>query len=162
MKKNPLFLLTLIFIVMLATSCSSKKKADLVIYNANIYTVNANFDKATALAVKNGKIAAVGSDKDIMECYNAPLKLDLKGRPLYPGFNDGHSHFLGYGIWVSRYANLVGTRSFDEILDILKRFAATNDNFWILGRGWDQNDWENKSYPVNDELTKCFRTEPWF
>jgi predicted amidohydrolase YtcJ len=156
MKKNPLFLLTLIFIVMLATSCSSKKKADLVIYNANIYTVNANFDKATALAVKNGKIAAVGSDKDITECYNAPLKLDLKGRPLYPGFNDGHSHFLGYGIWVSRYANLVGTRSFDEILDILKRFAATNDNFWILGRGWDQNDWENKSYPVNDELNKMF------
>ena len=47
MKKNPLFLLTLIFIVMLVTSCSSKKKADLVIYNANIYTVNANFDKAT-------------------------------------------------------------------------------------------------------------------
>jgi predicted amidohydrolase YtcJ len=156
MKKYFHLFLLLTAIIMLITSCSSKKKADLVIYNANIYTVNDNFDKAAALAVIDGKIAAVGNNKDILNRFKAPVQIDMKGKAVYPGFNDGHSHFLGYGIWVTRYANLVGTASFDEILDILKEFSKTSNSSWILGRGWDQNDWEDKNYPVNDKLNEMF------
>ncbi len=141
---------------MSTASCLSKKKADLIIYNANIYTVNDNFDKATALAVKEGLIAGVGSDEEILNGFDAPVKKDLKGKAVYPGFNDGHSHFSGYGIWVTHYANLVGTNSFEEVLDVLKRFSKTVKGNWILGRGWDQNDWKDKHYPVNDKLNEMF------
>ena len=141
-------------------ACNSKQKADLIVYHAVVYTVNQQFDTVTAFAVKDGKFLATGSDKEILSRYEAKRTIDAHGNAVYPGFNDGHSHFLAYGQTLVRWANLVGTRSFDEVLEVLKSHQKKYPSAWVLGRGWDQNDWPVQKYPVNEKLDELFPGQP--
>ncbi len=145
---------------LILSSCAKDKSADLIIHNAQVYTVNENFDVATAFAVRDGKFIAVGSDEEILADYESANVINLDGAPLYPGFIDGHAHFYRYGLGLKN-ANLVGTKSFEEILEILQdhRKEYPNDP-WILGGGWDQNDWENKEFPTKDKLNEIFPDVP--
>ncbi len=78
----------------------------------------------------------------------------------YPGFIDAHCHFVGYAKGLTK-ANLFLTKSFDEVLERLIEFRSTTEGLDVLyGRGWDQNDWENKSFPDNKELSKLFPDVP--
>lgn len=160
MKNKQIYLSILIVLIMSTISCQSKKKVDLIIYHAKVYTVDTNFSIASSFAVKDGIIEAVGNDDEILNKYDAHEKLDMEGAPVYPGFNDGHSHFLAYGNGLIRWANLVGTRSFQEIVSIVKSHHEKYKGFWILGRGWDQNDWENTEYPDNTLLNKLYPDNP--
>ncbi len=143
------------------TACQPMKKADLIVTNAKIYTLDEGFSIANAMAIKDGKILATGTENDILGEYDAPLISDLSGLPVYPGFIDAHCHFYGYGLGLLKRADLVGTTSFDEILEILKthqqKFPST---YWIEGRGWDQNDWEVKEFPTREKLDKLFPNNP--
>lgn len=140
-------------------SCSAQKSADLIVYNAKVYTVNDSFSVAEAFAMKNGKILEVGATSAIREKYSAHEQLDAQGKPVYPGLIDGHAHFYGYGQGLQS-VDLVGTRSWQEILSKLQAFAAGNKEGWLIGRGWDQNDWEQKEFPSNEELNKLFPDRP--
>lgn len=102
------------------SACQSKQKVDLIVYHALVYTVNTQFDTVSAFAVRDGKFVAVGTGREILDHYEAKQKIDAHGNAVYPGFNDGHSHFLAYGQTLMRWANLVGTRSFDEMLQVLQ------------------------------------------
>ena len=145
------------FIILLLTMFScSKTKVDLIVHNANIYTVDNQFNKADAFAVKDGKFVAVGSNKDILKHYDAAYTLDAQGQSIYPGFIDGHCHFVGYGETKARFADLNGCKSFEEVLERLEKHNENNDSEWLLGRGWDQNLWKVKEFPENTELQKCF------
>ncbi|MEJ7778618.1 MAG: amidohydrolase [Daejeonella sp.] len=139
-------------------SCTSTKQADLVVHNARVYTVDGKFSVAEAFAVKDGKIIEVGTSDDILKKYSGE-QLDAGGKTVYPGFIDGHSHFYGYGAGLQN-ADLTGTKSWDEILEKLKAFAAENPEGWIVGNGWDQNDWEIKQFPNNETLSKLFPDRP--
>ncbi len=75
-----------------------KKKADLIIYNATIYTVDEQFSVSAALVIKDGKILAHGEKGDILRTYEAEKMLDAGGMFVYPGFYDAHCHFLSYGL----------------------------------------------------------------
>ena len=97
-----------------------KKQADLILTNGKVYTVDSSFTMASAIAVKDKKIAAVGSDQQILENYRADQTIDLQGRPIYPGFIDAHCHFYGYSMNL-RQVDLVGTGSFQEILEALRQ-----------------------------------------
>ena len=136
-------------------SCN-KTKVDLIVHNANVYTVDNQFGKAQAFAVRDGKFEAVGSDKDILKHYDATYTLDAQGQSIYPGFIDGHCHFVGYGETKVRFADLNGCKSFEEVLERLEKHNEGNDSEWLLGRGWDQNLWEVKEFPENNELQKRF------
>lgn len=136
-------------------SCNSKRKVDLILFNGTIYTVNESFSIAEAVAVRGGIIKAVGTTDDILSDYDAANKVDLKGRPLYPGFIDAHCHFYGYGIDMLK-CNLYGTSSFDEVVKKVNEFAGNNKFEWLLGRGWDQNDWVVKEYPSKEILDSLF------
>ena len=94
------------------TSCQPMKKADLIITNAKIYTVDDGFSMAEAMAIKDGKILAIGTEEVIIGSYDSPLISDLSGLPVYPGFIDAHCHFYGYGLGLLKRADLVGTESF--------------------------------------------------
>lgn len=142
-------------------SCSGKKTADLLVINGQIYTVDSAFTVVEAMAIKDGKILATGSSADIQKEYEASETLDAKGRFIYPGFIDAHAHFMGYGLGLQT-ANLIGTESWEEILETLKEFAATHPEGWIIGRGWDQNDWPNKEFPDNTKLNELFPDRPVF
>lgn len=136
-------------------SCE-KTKVDLIVHNANVYTVDNQFSKAEAFAVKDGKFVAIGSDRNILRHYYATQTLDAQGQSIYPGFIDGHCHFVGYGETKVRYADLNGCKSFEEVLELLEKHNENNDSEWLLGRGWDQNLWDDKSFPENIELNRRF------
>src|SRR5205085_10310235 len=134
-------------------SCNAKKKADLLVYNATIYTVDSSFSIAEAMAIQDGKIIAVGKTADLEKEYEAKEKLDAGGKFIYPGFIDAHAHFVGYGNSLQR-VNLMGTTSWDECIEKVKTFAAANPEGWIMGRGWDQNDWVTKDFHTTQQLNE--------
>ncbi|RFS13963.1 amidohydrolase [Emticicia sp. C21] len=136
------------------------QQADLVVHNAVVYTVNNQFSTTEAFAIKDGKFIGVGSSKDILAKYNAKQKIDANRKPVYPGFYDPHSHFLGLGQMLNQ-CDLVDTKSYEEIIERLKKFAAEHpDHQWIIGRGWDQNDWPVKVFPTKELLDKAFPNKP--
>ena len=141
------------------TSCAVKDKADLIIYNANVYTVDSSFSMAKAFAVKDGKIMETGLSENIRKKYDAKEELNVEGKSVYPGFIDGHTHFYRYGEGLQS-VELVGTQSWTEILEKIKAFADQNPDGWLIGRGWDQNDWENKDFPDNKKLNELFADRP--
>lgn len=145
----------------LIVSCSKKDKqeADLILTNATIYTVDPAFSKAEAFAVKDGKFIAVGTSKEINAKYAAKENIDGKGKIIYPGFIDAHCHFYGFGINLQS-VDLVGTTSFDEVLDRVVAFQKEKPSDFIYGRGWDQNDWEEKTFPTKKKLDSIFPNIP--
>lgn len=145
--------------ICLLASCESKKSIDLLVYNATVYTVDSQFSKAQALAVDKGKIVEVGNTSDLQKKYNAKENIDAQGKFVYPGLMDDHSHFLQYGQFLNQ-ANLVGTTSWDDVVGRVKSFAEKNNEEWIQGIGWDQNDWDVKSFPTNDKLNQLFPDRP--
>lgn len=145
--------------VALFTSCVKKEQADLIVYNAVVYTVNNSFDTVEAFAVKNGRILAIGSSEDIQTKFQAKDEINAEGKSVYPGFIDAHAHFFGYGQSLQA-ADLRDTKSWEEILDKLAKFAKTHPDGWLIGNGWDQNDWENKAFPTNEKLTELFPNRP--
>ncbi len=136
-------------------SCS-KTEVDLIVHNANVYTVDNQFNKANAFAIKDGKFVAIGTDIEILRHYEAAYTLDAQKQSIYPGFIDGHCHFVGYGELKVRYADLNGCKSYEEVLERLAKHDEGNDSEWLLGRGWDQNLWEGKEFPENTELNRRF------
>ena len=148
------FLLFLSSILLL--SCSSPE-ADLIIHNAVVYTVNKDFEKATAVVVKNGKFIAVGGE-DLIELYSAKSIVDLNGFPIYPGFIDAHCHFYNFGL-LQQQLDLSGTKSFEEVIQRITGYVESNPGVPVLGQGWDQNTWEIKEYPTKEILDQRFPNE---
>lgn len=145
--------------LLLAKAGAQKQAADLLVINAKIYTVDSRFSTATAMAVKKGRIEAVGSTAALQLRYKAASVLDAGGKFIYPGFIDAHSHFYRYGLGLQT-ADLVGTGSWEAILDKLRSFAAENGEGWLIGRGWDQNDWPLKEFPTRETLDLLFPDRP--
>jgi predicted amidohydrolase YtcJ len=148
---------------MMILSCTTtpKEEADLLISRARIYTVDSAFHVYEAMAVRAGKILELGSDVDLKKKYKAKVYQEFNGSPIYPGFIDAHCHFYGYGLARERYADLVGTKSFEEVLQRVREYAETHpEQSWILGRGWDQNDWEKEEFPDNTRLNELFPAIP--
>ena len=143
-------------ILILMTSCNPKTPVDLIVHNANIYTVDNDFSKAQAFAVKDGKFVAVGDEETIMNQYVATEVIDAQGDAVYPGFMDGHCHFTGYGENLIRWADLKGCQSFNEVIERLKTHDSLYPSEWLLGRGWDQNLWEVAEFPDNTRLAEIF------
>lgn len=154
----PAFLL----LISVLLSCSSKETADLVVINAKVYTVNAEFAMAEAFAVKDGKIIRVGTTEEIQRKYKAKETLDAQGKPVYPGFYDAHAHFPSLAEFLGE-ADLNGSRSFEEVVERLKAWEQKNpDRPWITGGGWDQNLWPGKQFPTKDLLDKAFPNKAVF
>lgn len=159
MKRYTFFGLILFTFLQLC-SCSPSHDVDLIVYNARVYTVDSSFSIIEAFAVKDGKFVATGSTAEIREKYQAKEEIDANGLPVYPGFYDAHAHFFGFAQTLGQ-ADLVGAASFEEIIQRLKAFRTEFPNAeWLIGRGWDQNLWENKSFPDRARLDEEFPDLP--
>ncbi|TGE08542.1 amidohydrolase [Hymenobacter fodinae] len=141
---------------------TSRQAADLIVYNATVYTVDSAFSKAQAFAVKDGKFVGVGSADDIRGKFQAEKEVDAQGQFVYPGFYDAHCHFYRYALGL-RDADLVGTESWGAVV---QKLQAQRQQYpqaaWITGRGWDQNDWPSKQFPTKDTLDALFPNTPVF
>tara|TARA_A200000113_G_C8857753_1_gene352317 strand:- start:29 stop:1669 length:1641 start_codon:yes stop_codon:yes gene_type:complete len=146
-------ILKFFFAFCLITSCQYRK-ADWVVFNANVYTLNDSFEKVTAFAIKNGKFLSVGGD-EIIDLYPNALKFDAKGLPIYPGFIDAHCHFFNLGLSLTQ-VDLRGSKSIGEIEKRLLSYNKNSPSDIIIGSGWDQNLWKNKAFPNNIFLNRLF------
>jgi predicted amidohydrolase YtcJ len=153
----------LLAVMMLAWSGPLAAQADLVVLNARIYTADATRPVAEALAVRDGRIAFVGSARGALALAGPRTqRFDASGRTVIPGMVDAHAHLLGLG-QALRTVDLVGTRSFDEIVARVREQAArTPAGEWIRGRGWDQNDWADTRFPAHDALSRAVPDHPVF
>ncbi|PLW99522.1 MAG: amidohydrolase [Marinilabiliales bacterium] len=145
----------ILFISMVLLSSCNVKEADVLLKNGLIYTVDSEFSVATGMVYDNGRIIETGDWQDLQKKYLAGIEIDLKGKPVYPGFIDPHSHFYGYGTFLGM-ADLGGAKSFDEVLERLKKHSKMFPGDWLVGRGWDQNDWPEKVFPDNKKLDELF------
>src|SRR5262245_49371463 len=123
--KNPSFLF-LFSLVLIFSGCSMKQNADTIFYNGKVYTVDSALTIVESFAVKDGKIIGVGTNEEIVYRFSASNKIDLGGKPVYPGFYDAHCHFFGYGSDLVK-CNLVGTKSFDEVIEKVVEYSKTNE-----------------------------------
>lgn len=148
------------FAVFAFCACHSPQSADLVVLHGRIYTVDAAFRTAQAMAVRDGKVLATGTDETILDGYRAKDTVDAAGKFIYPGFIDAHGHFVDYGESLFM-ADLFGCTSPAEMLERVKRFADAHPGLtWIEGHGWDQNKFPGKDFPDNTRLNQLFPATP--
>lgn len=157
-KSSMLILLTIILTITL-TSCS-REMPDKIFYNGKIYSLDDKNSIYEAVAVKNGLIYDLGTTDQLLKKYSNVDKIDLNGAVVFPGFIDAHGHITGYGENLIQI-NLVGTQSQEQIAELVKQKAEQlKEGEWILGGGWDQNDWPDKSWPDHKILDKAAPKNP--
>ena len=144
---------------LLVSSCMKTEEVDLIIHNGNIVSVTEDSLIFDAMAIKSGRIIAIGKEQQILNKYSAAESIDLQLDWVYPGFIDAHCHFLGYGLSLQQL-ELKGAKSFEEVVERCINFNKNNISTWIEGRGWDQTIWENSSNPNKKALDDKFPNTP--
>jgi hypothetical protein len=141
---------------------SSGAAADVtVIHSARVHTMNPEQPAASAMAFDGaGELLMVGDSDRVLAAYPEATAIDLAGRTVIPGLIDSHGHLHGLAESLTR-AQLSGTRSLDEVIERLKQHEAKlGENDWLLGRGWDQNDWPGQAFPTREDLDAHFPDRP--
>ena len=125
------------------TGCESGDEADLVLRNGNIVTVDDANPRAQALAAKDGRIVALGSDADIEQYIGSNTQvIDLDGMTAIPGLIEGHGHFMGVGD-ANLQLKLMEVANWGEIVAMVEEAVAQADpGELIRGRGWHQEKWD--------------------
>lgn len=132
-----------------------------LIHNAKIYTMDHGFSTADAILFdSSGRIHNVGGEEAMLEAFPDALHIDLRGKTIIPGLIDSHAHLYGLAISLSQ-AQLRDTKSVEEIIQRLREQEQhLSDGDWLLGRGWDQNDWPVKEFPSRADLDSAFPDRP--
>lgn len=126
---------------------------DLILVNGRIHTVDDASPSATAVAIRDGRFVAVGSDDEIRDLARARTRVeDLGGATVVPGLIDAHNHLLATGRML-REAQLFDTRSIPEIVErIAARVREAPPGEWIVGRGWDESLLAEGRHPTRHDL----------
>lgn len=136
----------------------------LLIFGGTIVTLDDERPEVEAVLIREGRISAMGGLEQVMLEPGAheAEQFDLQGQVMFPGFVDGHAHLVGIGM-NQLQADLMGTDSYLAVVQEVERFVRDNPvqpGDWILGRGWDQNDWPEKRFPTHDLLSRYFPENP--
>ncbi len=135
--------------------------ADLVLVNATIETISSG--RVQALAVRDGRIVAVGANAEIKKLAGPKTQIeDLQGKTVLPGFIDAHMHLVSVGLRESGYyLDLSQARSLSEVFDLVRaRIKETEKDQWVLGRGWDESRWPERRYITKADLDKIAPEHP--
>jgi predicted amidohydrolase YtcJ len=135
--------------------------ADILIVHAKIYTVDEKKPWAQSLAIRKGKIIAVGTDEQVGRFRGIGSKMiDAGGRLVLPGFTDCHIHLLDGGLSLTR-ANLEGAKDVADIQNRLRAYAAQHPaDKWILGHGWNYAMFAPETLPNKKYLDELFSDRP--
>ncbi|MEO6596567.1 MAG: amidohydrolase [Planctomycetota bacterium] len=140
---------------------------DLVLLSGKIVTVDERFGTVDALAARNGRILAVGTDDDIRRLIGDKTKvINLRGRTATPGFIEGHGHFVGVGN-AKQILDLTKVDNWDQVVDMVAAAAKrAAPGEWILGRGWHQEKWSKppagsvKGFPPHESISAVSPDNP--
>ncbi|NCE98075.1 amidohydrolase [Emergencia sp. 1XD21-10] len=127
---------------------------DTIFYNGTIYTQDQAYPACSAIAVKNGVIAALGSDQEMLALASSRTeRIDLAGRFVVPGFIDSHLHFI-YDAMVRRTIDLSETKSLSEAMELCRGRVSeiSEKGGWLLAGGFNQDDWIEKTMPTRTDL----------
>lgn len=151
--------------LLMATAAFAAAKADMVFVHGNVVPMTAPDTRAQAVAVKDGKILAVGSDSEIKRLQGRTTQIvDLQGKTLLPGFIDAHGHITG----LAQQADLaalqpppVGTVSdIASLQAALRQYAQTHADGWLMGMGYDDAELAEKRHPTRQELDAVSADRP--
>lgn len=152
-----LFLAALSALQITTAGAAQPLRADLIVHNGKVLTVDSKFSIRTAVAVRDGRIVEVGDD-DLLSRYSAARTLDLKGRVLMPGFNDTHLHVQSMA---PRAIDLERAGSIAEVQQMLRAKAAElGPGEWITGYGWDEAKLAERRNIVREDLDAGARDNP--
>lgn len=182
MSSFPLKTIALAFVALCSTGCDQKSQeppaagvpapvsgvvapgSDItLLHNARIYTfdhADTVLDTGSLAFSANGEIKGVGKNQAMLEAFRGAQVLEMDGRTVLPGLIDSHAHLYGLAQSFTR-ADLVGSTSKQDVLRRLQEFAANlPQGAWLLGRGWDQNDWPEPVFPTRADLDTVFPDRP--
>ena len=156
-------LATLLFSVGVPAALAAQAPATLVVTNARIHTVDSLRPTAEAMVVTGARVTYVGTRDSAMRLVRRGTRVvDAGGATIVPGITDAHAHLLGLGLSL-RTVDLVGTRSYDEVIARIAARAKTMPaGAWVIGRGWDQNDWPDTHFPTQETLSSAVPSHPVF
>jgi len=162
MLKNQVNYRIIVWIIALPflfSSCYKGIEVDIVVHNARIHTMNEKDLIVEAMAIKDGKILEIGPNQQILNKYRSEKTIDAGGREIYPGLTDAHGHILAY-MKQKLSVDLVGCRSYKEMIERINKYQNSKNKNIIVGRGWDQSLWGEKELPTNDKLNEMFPNIP--
>ena len=154
------------FLFLFFVSCESQK-ADMIIHNGMIYTMNDLNPTAEAVAVSSGKIIALGKYTDLDPLITPRTKIiNLRGATMTPGIIEGHGHFYGLGL-AKMQLDLSKTESYQDLIDMVSDAVENSKpGEWILGRGWHQSKWSDdksdfvKGFQTHERLSEISPNNP--
>ena len=158
--------LVISFLFLFFISCESQK-ADMIIHNGMIYTMNDLNPTAEAVAVSSGKIIALGKYTDLDPLITPRTKIiNLRGATMTPGIIEGHGHFYGLGL-AKMQLDLSKTESYQDLVDMVSDAVENSKpGEWILGRGWHQSKWSDdksdfvKGFQTHERLSEISPNNP--
>jgi len=162
-----LSVITLLMALIIGGCQKPQTKADLVLLNSKVYTLNPEAGEAEAIAVKDGVILFVGSNDQVRDLVGDSTEvLDMSESYIYPGFIEGHAHIMGIGANIIN-VDLMQARSYEEVVRMVQeRAAVTPAGEWIIGRGWHQDKWDEvpelmfNGFPTHHPLSEAVPDHP--
>ncbi len=144
-------------VLLALAACGPKEPADLVLYNGVVITVDEAFTVASAVAVRDGQVVAVGG-RALVRRFDAARTIDLDGRTVVPGFNDTHTHIRGRA---RRHIDLAGVESIAQIQDLIRaKSAELDEGEWITGYGWSEDELAEGRRPLRWDLDEAAPDNP--
>ena len=133
----------------------------ILVHNARIYTMDPGMPTASAMLFDStGKIHQVGDEQAMIDAFPVARRVDMNGKTVIPGLIDSHAHLYGLALSLSQ-AQLQNTSSKEEVIRNLREHEQhLSDGDWLLGRGWDQNDWPVREFPGINDLDEAFPDRP--
>lgn len=153
-------------LILLLIGCETEK-ADMIIHNGTIYTMNDLMPTTESVAIRNGKIIALGKYRDLDDLITPRTKIiNLNGAMMTPGLIEGHGHFYGLGL-AKMQLDLSTAESYAELVSMVSdAIDRSTPGEWILGRGWHQSKWSDnadsfiKGFQTHDSLSKISPNNP--
>ncbi|MFH1908594.1 MAG: amidohydrolase [Chloroflexota bacterium] len=134
---------------------------DMILYNGKLHTQDSNYPQATAVAIRDGRILAVGMDTDMQSLASPRTRqIDLGGRRVLPGLTDSHFHYYD---WVlnRRRLELAAAVSLADVRALVARAAdKIPSGGWILGQGWNETRWPDPRLLTRADLDDLTPSHP--
>jgi predicted amidohydrolase YtcJ len=147
-------------IAALFTACQPDyKSVNTLFHNGNFYVMDSTLKPYQSLLVRDGKILAIGSANELSQMYQIHKRVNMEGKHIFPGWHDAHCHFWGYGMTLQQ-VDLSNAQSWQEVVDRCIAFNNQHQPNALIGRGWDQNLWEDANFPTNELLNQYFPNKP--
>ena len=155
--------LLILFCMLVLISCNRKESDVILISNARIYTfdvANTVLESGSMAFTGDGEILGIGDTESMARTFADARQVKMNGKTVLPGLIDSHGHLYGLALSFTM-ANLTGTRNKADVINRLREFETDlPEGEWLLGRGWDQNDWPEQAFPDRADLDAEFPGRP--